>query len=98
LDDKQKLALGEIIDSGPLNYGFASGVWNAPMIGRVIGEEFDVEYTARHVRRLLKEMGFSVQRPKRVLARANRAAQQRWRRYTYPRIKKKRLPGRQVDF
>lgn len=90
LDDQQKVALGEIIDRGPLSRGFASGVWSAPMIGRVITEEFEVEYTSRHVRRLLREMGFSVQRPKRILARANRAAQQRWRRYTYPNLKKKR--------
>ena len=92
LSDQQKLALGEIIDSGPLNYGFASGVWNAPMIGRVITEEFAVAYTPRHVRRLLDEMDFSVQRPKRILARADLAAQKRWRRYTYPSLKKKRRP------
>jgi len=98
LEDQQKLALGEIIDSGPLKYGFVSGVWNAPMIGRVIAEEFEVEYTARHVRRLLQEMGFSVQRPTRILARANRAAQQRWRRYTYPSLKKSGGAGWQVDF
>lgn len=92
LDDKQIATLGDIIDNGPLNYGFASGVWSAPMIGRVIGEEFQIEYTARHVRRLLKQMGFSVQRPKRVLARADRAGQQKWRRYTYPNLKKKPKP------
>jgi transposase len=92
LDNNQKVVLGEIIDRGPLQRGFASGVWNAPMIGRVIAEEFEVQYTSRHVRRLLQEMGFSVQRPKRILARANRAAQQRWRRYTYPSLKKKRRP------
>jgi transposase len=90
LEEQQKLALGEIIDRGPLERGFASGVWNAPMIGRVITEEFEVKFTPRHVRRLLQEMGFSVQRPKRILARANRAAQERWRRYTYPNLKKKR--------
>jgi transposase len=92
LNDQQKQALGEIVDGGPIHYGFASGVWNAPIIGRVIDEEFEIKYTARHVRRLLQEMGFSVQRPKRILARANRAAQQRWRRYTYPRLKKKPAP------
>lgn len=90
LGEQEKAALGEMIDAGPLHCGFASGVWNAPMIRRIIAEKFQVEYTARHVRRLLGEMGFSVQRPKRVLARANREAQNRWRRYTYPRLKKKR--------
>lgn len=85
----QHLALGDIIDSGPLAYGFSSGVWSAPMIGRVIAEEFGPQYTARHVRRLLRGLGFSVQRPQRILARADRAAQNRWRRYTYPNLKKK---------
>jgi transposase len=89
LTPQQHVALGDILDSGPLAYGFGSGVWSAPMIARVIAEEFDTEYTARHVRRLLGELGFSVQRPKRILARADPVAQNRWRRYTYPNLKKK---------
>ena len=61
------------------------------MIARVIAEEFGVSYHPGHVRKLLEEMGFSVQRPQRVLARADPAAQARWRRRTYPNLKKK--PG-----
>ena len=59
------------------------------MVARVIAEEFGIDYTARHVRRLLHEWGFSVQRPRRLLLRANPREQNRWRRYTYPRLKKK---------
>ena len=92
LTSAQESDLGEIIDRGPLAYGFTSGVWNAPMIGRVIAEEFWVKYTSRHVRRLLSRIGFSVQRPKRILARADLEEQNRWRRYTHPNIKKKRRP------
>jgi len=95
LTGAQQTDLGDIIDSGPLAYGFTSGVWNAPMIGRVIAEEFKVKYTSRHVRRLLDCIGFSVQRPKRILARANPVEQNRWRRYTYPNLKKKRRPKEQ---
>ena len=82
--------LDGIIDSGPVAYGFSSGVWTSPMIGRVIQEEFAVSYHPGHVRKLLKEMGFSVQRPRRKLAKADSVAQDRWRRYTYPRLKKNR--------
>ena len=53
-------------------------------------EEFGVKYNARHIRRILEEMGFSVQRPKRILAKADPMKQNRWRRYTYPNLKKKR--------
>ena len=81
--------LADIMDSGPQAYGFLSGVWSAPMVTRVLEEEFAIRYTDRHVRRVLHELGFSVQRPKRVLARADPEAQNRWRRYTYPNLKKK---------
>ena len=89
LTQSQQNQLGDIIDSGPTSWGFLSGVWSAPMVARVIAEEFGIDYTARHVRRLLHEWGFSVQRPRRLLLRANPREQNRWRRYTYPRLKKK---------
>lgn len=89
LTEAQRKTLADILDSGPRAYGFLSGVWNAGMIARVVEEEYRVPYTPRHVRRLLSNLGFSVQRPKRVLAKADPAAQNRWRRYTYPNIKKK---------
>ena len=82
--------LDGIIDSGPVAYGFSSGVWTSPMIGHVIEEEFSVSYHPGHVRKLLKAMGFSVQRPRRKLAKADPVAQDRWQRYTYPRLKKNR--------
>jgi len=82
--------LDDIIDSGPGAYGFSSGVWTSPMIARVIAEEFAVSYHAGHVRKVLKAMGFSVQRPRRQLAKADPIEQDRWQRYTYPRLKKNR--------
>jgi len=94
LSEPQRTQLEDIIDSGPVSWGFLSGVWSAPMVARVISEEFGIDYCARHVRRLLHEWGFSVQRPRRKLKRANPAEQNRWRRYTYPRLKKKPLSKR----
>jgi transposase len=84
------VTLGDILDSGPVAYGFLSGVWTSPMVARVIEEEFGVLYHPGHVRKLLGHLGFSVQYPKQVLSRAKPEARDRWHRYTYPRIKKKR--------
>jgi len=89
LNGAQLSQLDDIIDSGPVAYGFSSGVWTSPMIARVIAEEFSVSYHPGHVRKLLKGMGFSVQRPRRQLAKADPVAQDRWQRYTYPRLKKR---------
>lgn len=95
LNPVQLSRLDDIIDSGPVAYGFSSGVWTSPMIARVIAEEFAVTYHAGHVRKVLKGMGFSVQRPRRQLAKADPIEQDRWQRYTYPRLKKNRgAPGR----
>ena len=90
LDAQQRQDLCAILDSGPVAYGFVSGVWTSPMIGRVIQEEYEVIYHPGHVRKLLKELGFSVQRPRKGLAKADPVEQDRWQRYTYPRLKKNR--------
>jgi len=89
LSRNQRSALADIIESGPVAYGLDAGIWTSPMIARVCAEEFGVTFHPGHVRKLLPGMGFSVQRPRRLLARADPAAQDRWRRRTYPNIKKK---------
>lgn len=71
LSQEKLVELGDIIDSGPIAYGYTSAVWNSIMIRDVIQNEFSVEYHPAHVRKLLHKMNFSVQIPKRVLARAS---------------------------
>lgn len=90
LTDSQQQRLTDIIDSGPVAYGFLSGVWTSIMITQVIEEEFSISYHPGHVRKILYAMDFSVQRPKKHLAKADPLQQNKWRRYTYPNIKKKR--------
>ena len=89
LSEKQKIILSDIVESGPSAYGYLAGVLSAVMIREIIKNEFSVEYDARHVRRILDELDFSLQRPKRILANADPQKQNRWIRYTYPLIKKK---------
>jgi len=52
-------------------YGLDSGIWTSPMLDWVIEEEFRVHYHPGHVCRLLHQLGFSGQRPRRRLARAD---------------------------
>lgn len=81
--------LAKIIDQGPVAYGFNSAIWTSIMISDVILDEFFVDYHPGHVRKLLKQMEYSIQKPKRVLARADEFQKTRWKRYIYPNIKKK---------
>ncbi len=94
LTEKQQQQLGDILDSGPVAYGLDCGIGTSPRIAWVIEEEFGVQYHPGHVRKLLRALGFSGQRPRRVLARADAAAQDRWHRRIYPKLKKK--PGRET--
>ncbi len=89
LSDLQKILLCDIIDSGPIAYGYISGIWTSIRIADIIFQEFGVHYHPGHVRKLLQEFGFSVQSPKRVLARADKEKQEKWMKNTYPDIKKK---------
>jgi len=89
LSEKQQQQLGDLLDSGPVAYGLDTGIWTSPRIAGVIEQEFGVRYHPGHVRKLMHAWGFSVQRPRRVLARADATAQDRWHRRTYPALKKK---------
>lgn len=90
LNELQREALQVIIELGPIQAGYQSGVWTGPMIGDLIEERFGVRYHNHHVPRLLHQLGFSVQRPRKRLARADLARQATWLRETLPTIKKKR--------
>jgi hypothetical protein len=68
------------------------------MFSRVTAEEFGCQYHPGHVLKLLHEIGFSMQRPKRMLARANPAEQNKWHRYTYPNLKKTAAKGAALIF
>lgn len=98
LTEAQRQKLADILDSGPVAYAFDCGVWTSSRIARVIEEEFGVCYHPGYVRKLLHRMKFSVQRPRRVLVRADPVRQSRWQRYDYPRLKKSSPPRSGPDF
>ncbi len=93
LTEGQHRRRGDILDSGPVAYGLNTGLWTSPMIARVLEEEFGVSYPPSHVRRLLQDLGFSVPRPRRVLAPDDRHRQDRGHRYIYPRLKEESAAG-----
>lgn len=92
LTQDQRDELIAVVEAGPQAVGFTSGVWTGPMIGEWIRRRFGVRYHNHHVPRLLHQLGFSVQRPRKRLARADAEAQARWLRERFPAIKKKPPP------
>jgi len=84
LAEAQRSQLTALVEAGPLAAGYPSGVWTGPMVGDLIERRFGARYHKHTVPRLLHELGFSVQRPRKRLARADVAAQATWFRKTCP--------------
>ena len=96
LSDKELKHLYDIVESGPIAYGYSTGVWTSPIIAQVIHDEFNVEYHEGHVRKILTKIGFSVQRPTTKIVAGNDELRRKWHRYRYPNLKKTRKSkGRQ---
>lgn len=88
LVDDQLSQLEDILESGPVAYGLTTGIWTCPAVKHIIEEEFGIHYHHDHVRKILHQIGFSVQRPTKKLALAKPELQQKWIKKTYPALKK----------
>jgi transposase len=89
LNAKQIKELVVLIETGPQEAGFDGGVWTGPMVAHLIKQRYLVKYHHHHIPRLLHNLGFSVQRPRKRLARADMKKQAIWQSQRLPAIKKK---------
>lgn len=90
LTQQQKDELYQIIEKGPLAYGFDCGIWNSAMIVIVIENKFGVTYNPRYVCYLLQKMGLSYQKAKFVSDKLDDEEHQKkreeWDNKTWPGI------------
>jgi len=89
LDADQERELGKVLMAGALEAGYPTELWTLPRIGKVISERFGVEYSTGHLWHLLRRMGFSCQKPEKRATQRNEPEIVRWKRYTWPALKKK---------
>jgi transposase len=88
LTDEQMIELSQLVEDGPEAAGFQCGIWTGRLVGELIRRRYGVEYNCKYVPELLHKLGFSVQRPRKRLSRADLQAQQLWLRKTFPALKK----------
>jgi transposase len=82
--------LRELLIAGPVACGFPTDLWTCPRVARLILERFGVSYHPDHLSRLLRDLGFTPQKPVRRAAERDETAIRAWVRDGWPRIKKKR--------
>ena len=73
---------------GPSAHGWSTDLWTVERITTLIKRRFDVQYHAGHVWKLLRAMGWSLQRPTTKAKERDEAAIARWKAVEWPRLKK----------
>jgi transposase len=88
LDQNELRRVERRLKKGPLSNGYATDMWTLGRVGEVIEDETGVRYHPGHVWRVLREMGWSRQRPSRRAVERDDEAIARWVKEDWPRVKK----------
>src|SRR3989304_4657744 len=65
LDARAKNRLERVLLKGAKAAGFPTDLWTCPRVARLIRESFSVTYHVDHVGRLLRDLGWTPQKPQR---------------------------------
>ena len=89
LPDEQKAELERLLLQGPLVAGFPTDLWTLRRVAQVIERHFGVQYHPGHVWRVLRDMGWSPQKPEQRARVRDEDAIEGWCQEEWPRIQKK---------
>ena len=89
LTAEQKAQNPTLLAKGAEAYGFRGDVWTASRVAEVIKRTFGVRYHRDHVGRLMREAGWSRQKPVERASQRNEEAIKKWSEERWPEMKKK---------
>jgi transposase len=78
----------------PTDHGFATELWTAPRLARLIEREWGVRFRPEYLTTWLRRRGFTPQKPRRQARERDPEAIRRWLARDWPRLKKRRAGGR----
>lgn len=81
--------LRQAIIDGPDKNGFDTPIWTCRRVATLIRKRFSIRYHHDHVWRILRGLGFSVQKPARRARERDEAKIKNWRERRWPALKKK---------
>ena len=87
LTSEQRAQLPELLSKGAEHYGFEGAVWTSARVGEVIQQHFGVTYEVSSMGFILKELGLTLQPPKRHDYRQNPPRVAEWQAKTLPELK-----------
>lgn len=90
LTPEQLSELVEELNLGAVSHGFPGHIWTRSRVNEVIGKLFGVSYDLTQVGRILKKVGWSLQKPAKKARQQNKQKVEQWREQTVPDLKKSR--------
>ena len=84
----QKMDLLDELRQGAIAHGFQGDVWTCERIAQVIAKRYGVQYHADYIGPLLRQLGWSVQRPIVRATQRNENAIAEWAASELPALKK----------
>lgn len=81
--------LAAALEKGAQAHGFLNDLWTLPRIARVLEHECGVTAHPAHLWRVLGRLGWSCQRPSGKAQERDEEAIARWKRHTWPALKKR---------
>lgn len=88
LDTTQRAELVRALKQGAIAHGFSTELWTLPRVGQLIARRFGLRYSEPHVWRILRQLGFSPQRPSKRALERDQQAIDAWKRKRWPKLKK----------
>jgi transposase len=86
-EDLKKIECG--LKRGPEALGYENGLWTSWRVAHLIEQESGVRYHASQAWRILRQLGWSPQRPVGRAWERDEEAIRRWKKERWPEIKKK---------
>jgi transposase len=89
LSTAERQRIPGLLELGAESFGFRGDVWTCSRIAKVIKREFGVKYHPAHVSRILKELDWTPQKPRRRAKQRREAEIQRWKEERWLELKKR---------
>jgi len=77
------------LKQGPEALGYGTSLWTSARVAHLIERECGVAYHPGHVWRILRQLGWSCQRPTGRALERNEEKIQRWKQQRWPELKKR---------
>ena len=96
LGEEQRNRLAQLIVEGPVANGFATPLWTLSRIKTVVEREFNESFSIGHLHRIVRDLGFSPQKPEKRAREQDPVLVEEFREQTWPQMGKarKRRAGR----